>query len=222
MATVSTSAPGMLEDLPAPGVVFYGVTWNDYEAMLRIVGERPIRVTYNLGTMELFMPSFGHENDSYLLGRMVDTLTEELEIPVEGGGATTHKREDLDKGAEPDQCYWLHDRAERMRGKRELDLYVDPYPDLVIEVDVSHRSLNRLKIFAALAVPEVWRSDGRKLEFLHLQKMGTYRARAKSRNFPALSVAMALEFLEQGRTSDKTTWIRTFRSYVRDHLLPHA
>ena len=72
--------------LPATsGVVFHDVTWADYEAQLRIVGERPIRVTYDQGTMEVFMPSFGHEDDAYRLGRMVDTLTEELDIAGEGG-----------------------------------------------------------------------------------------------------------------------------------------
>lgn len=79
------------------GVVLHDVPWNDYEAMLRIVGERPIRVTYNQGTMEVFMPSLGHEGDAYLLGRMVNTLTEELAVPVVGGGATTHKRRRLAK-----------------------------------------------------------------------------------------------------------------------------
>lgn len=222
MATVQTTATEVLDELPAPGVVFYDVTWNDYEAMLRIVGERPIRVSYNQGTMELFIPSYGHENDAYLLGRMVDTLTEELEIPVEGGDTTTHRREDLDKGAEPDKCYWLRDRADRMRGKRELDLSVDPYPDLIIEVEVTRRLLDRLQIFAALGVPEVWRCKGRTVEFLHRQKAGTYRARANSRNFPTFTAAMAARFLEQGRTTDKTTWIRSFRKYVREHLLPQA
>src|SRR4051812_26661873 len=87
-----------------PGVLFHQVTWEDYEAMLRLVGERPIRVTYDRGTMEVFMPSLGHEGSSYLLGRMIDTLTEELEIDVEAGGTTTHRRRDLDRGAEPDRA----------------------------------------------------------------------------------------------------------------------
>ena len=34
------------------GVVFDDVIWDDYEAMLRIVGDRHIRVTYDQGTME--------------------------------------------------------------------------------------------------------------------------------------------------------------------------
>src|SRR5262249_26959011 len=149
------------------------------------------------GTMEVFMPSFGHDGDAYLLGRMVDMLTEELEIDVTGGDTTTHKRQDLDKGAEPDQCYWLRDNAQRVRGKRQLDLKIDPVPDLVIEVDVTHTSLDRLKIFAALGVPEVWRSDSRTLQFLHLQDDGTYLSRTISRNFLALRVSAVARFLKQ-------------------------
>jgi Uma2 family endonuclease len=205
---------------PTHGVVFHDVTWDEYQAMLRIVGERPIRVTYDQGTMEVFMPSYGHESDAYLLGRLVDTLTEELEIPVEGGGTTTHKRQDLVKGAEPDQCYWLRENAQRVRGKRQLDLKTDPVPDLVIEVDVTHTSLDRLKIFAALGVPEVWRSDNRTLQFLHLQDDGTYLSGTISRNFPALRVSAAARFLKQGRTADKTASIRLFRVFVREQVIP--
>ena len=76
----------------SPGVVSREVSWADDEAQLRIVGERPIRVTYDRGTMEVFMPSLGREDDAYRLGRMVDTLTEELEIAVKAGRTTTHKR----------------------------------------------------------------------------------------------------------------------------------
>jgi Uma2 family endonuclease len=203
------------------GVVFHNVTWNDYESMLRIVGERPIRVTYDQGTMEVFIPGFGHESDAYLLGRMVDMLTEELEIDVEGGDTTTHKRPDLDKGAEPDKCYWLGERARCLRGKRHLDLNLDPVPDLVIEVDVTHTSVDRHEIFAALGVPEVWRSNSRTVQFLHLQADGTYRRATASRNFPTLRVASIAQFLKQGRTADKVAWTRSFRAFVRKKVVPH-
>jgi len=204
------------------GVVFQDVPWADYEAQLRIVGERPIRVTYDQGTMEVFMPSYGHNHDAYLLGRMVDLLTEELEIDMAGGDTTTHKRQDLRRGVEPDKCYWLGDNARRLRGKRQLDLNVDPAPDLVIEVDVTRTSLDRLKIFAALRVPEVWRSDGRSLQFLHLQANGAYRRRTTSRNFPTLRVSSVFHFLKQGRTAASTEWVRSFRAFVREKVIPRA
>ena len=218
MAT-ATTPPGKRPP-GSSGVVFHDVTWDDYEAMLRIVGERPIRVTYDQGTMEVFMPSYGHNNDAYLLGRMVDLLTEELEIDMEGGDTTTHKRQDLGKGAEPDKCYWFGDNARRVRGKRQLDFNIDPVPDLIIEVDVTRTSLDRLKIFAALGVPEVWRSKGGTLQFLHLRADGTYRPRATSRNFTNLSVASVARFLKQARTTDKTAWIRSFRAFVREKVIP--
>jgi Uma2 family endonuclease len=201
------------------GVVFHDMTWDDYEAQLQIVGERPIRVTYDQGTMEVFMPSFGHEDDVYRLGRMVDTLTEELEIPVKAGRTTTHKRRDLDRGAEPDQCYWLGDDARRMAGKRQLDLGFDPAPTLAIEFDITQSSLDRLAIFAVLGIPEVWHLTAGSFQFLHLHD-GSYQALDRSRAFPALPSAEIARFLEEGRTGEDTAWVRSFRRYVREGLVP--
>jgi Uma2 family endonuclease len=218
---MATATAGSRRRTPASsGFVFYDVSWRDYEAMLRIVGDRPIRVTYDQGTMEIFMPSFGHDSDANSLGRMVEMLTEELDVDVEGGDTTTHKRKDLGKGAEPDKCYWFGDNARHMRGKRQLDLDRDPPPDLIIEVDVTRTSLDRLKIFAAMRVPEVWRSTGRSLQFLHLQADGTYQPRPASRYFPALTITAVAQFLKDGRTTDKPTWIRSFRAFVREKVAP--
>jgi Uma2 family endonuclease len=218
---MATATAGSRKRTPtSSGFIFHDVSWDDYEAMLRIVGDGHIRVTYDQGTMEIFMPSYGHNSDAYLLGRMVDMLTEELEISVQGGDTTTHKREDLGKGAEPDKCYWLRKNARRMSGKRQLDLTREPVPDLIIEVDVTRTSLDRLKIFAAMGVPEVWRSTSRSLQFLHLQADETYQPRTASRYFPALSAASVAQFLKDARTADKPTWIRFFRPFVREKVVP--
>jgi Uma2 family endonuclease len=202
------------------GFVFHDVSWDDYEAMLRIVGERPIRVIYDRGDMEIFMPTFRHDNDAFLLGYLACLLAEELGMDFEGGRTTTHKREDLGKGAEPDDCYWFGDKARHMRGKDQLDLTRDPAPDLAVEVDVTRTSLDRLKIFAAMGVPEVWRSTSRSLQFLHLQEDGAYQPRPTSRNFPTLPVSSVARFLKEGRTAAKPDWIRSFRAFVREKVVP--
>jgi Uma2 family endonuclease len=175
-------------------------------------------VTFDQGEMEIFKPSFGHEDDSHLLGRMIETLTDELDVPVKAGRTTTHKRKDLNRATEPDQCYWLRQNAQLMVGKRQLDLTVDPPPDLVVEVDVTSSSLARLPIFAAMGIPEVWRLASGVLEFLHLEADGRYEARDMSQSFPTFSVADIARFLEQGRGTEETAWIRSFRAYVRDRL----
>ncbi len=200
--------------------VFEEVSWDDYEAMLRIIGNRPIRVNYDQGRLEIMSPSYEHENSGYLLGRMVDTLTEELEIPIDGGDMTTLRRQDLKRGVEPDKCYFLYGNAARVQGKRELIMGQDPPPDLVIEVDITSSSVPRLPIFAALGIPEVWRFAGKGLEFLHLQDDGIYRAESHSRAFPWLAAAEIARFLEAGRNMEKTPWIRQFRAFVRDEVAP--
>lgn len=207
-------------DSAPPGVVLHDVTWDDYEAMLRIVGDRPIRVTYDRGEMEVFMPSIGQNSDAYLLGRMVELFTEEAAISVVGGDTTTLKRQDLERGAEPDKCYWFNENARRVRGKRQLDLNRDPAPDLIIEVDVTRTSLDRLKIFASLGVPEVWRSTRRSLQFLHLRDDGGYQPRSTSRNFPSLGTSSVAQYLKEGRTAESMDWIQSFRAFVREQVVP--
>src|SRR4051812_45071008 len=98
MASAATSQP-------PPGVVLDDVPWADYVAMLRIVGDRQIRINYDRGRMEIMSPLKRHGDDSYLLGRMVDTLTDELNIAVEHADPVTLRRADLEKGVEPDKLY---------------------------------------------------------------------------------------------------------------------
>jgi Uma2 family endonuclease len=220
MATATEPRAAAIPDVSR--FVFHNVSWDDYVAMLRIVGERHIFVTYDGGDLEIMSPTYGHEDHGRILGRIVDTLTEELDIPAEAGGMTTFNRRDLGKGAEPDQCFWFREMAARVRGKKKLDMGVDPPPDLVIEVDITSSSLKRLKIFAALGTPEAWRYDGSALQFLHLQEDGTYQPREVSRNFPFFTVAEAARFLSEAGPMDKTAWIKAFRAYVRDVLVPRA
>jgi Uma2 family endonuclease len=217
MAT-TTSPSNAVAPEPAR-FVFEDVSWDDYEAMIRIVGDRPVRVTYDQGRMEIMSPTYGHENTAYLLGRLVDALSEELDIPVEGGDTATLRRKDLGRGTESDKCYWLRENCERVRGKKRLDLETDPPPDLVIEVDVTSSSIDKLPIFAALGIREVWRLENDSLCFLQLRSGGSYAEAESSLNFPRLEVGAVAQFLERAALTDKTAWIKAFRTFVRTKLV---
>jgi Uma2 family endonuclease len=216
MATMTQVRP-TVEPTVTP-LVLHHVTWDDYEAMLRIVGDRGIRVTYDRGTMEVRMPSQRHEQAAQLLGLLVPRLAEELEIPYEPLGMTTWKKPGAEKGLEPDQCYYIQNQAV-VREKEVLDLETDPPPDLAIEVDITSSSLNRMGIYAELGVPEVWRYDGQSLTMYQLQPDGLYQPCEASRCFPALRPADVERFLELGRTTDKIRWARELRGWVRDELV---
>lgn len=218
MATATQDRPtGLTENR----LVFQGVGWDDYEAMLRIVGERHVRVTFDGAAMEVSMPSQRHEQAAQLLGLFVPRLAEELGIPYEPLGMTTWKKPSTGKGLEPDQCYYIENQAV-VREKAALDLETDPPPDLAIEVDITSSSLNRMGIYAGLGVPEVWRYDGRSVRIYGLEPDGQYQTRESSRSFPGLRPEDVEHFLELGSTTDKTQWSRELRDWVRDELIPRS
>src|SRR5579871_4793854 len=186
----------------APGrscLVLSNVDWRTYSRLLRAFEGRPgVRLTYDRGELEILSPSLGHD-DGRLLGVMVYVLTDELGMPLKHGGSTTLRRQLRKRGIEADECFWIAN-APRMQGKRRLDLRTDPPPDLAIEVDVTHSSLDRLAIYAALGVPEVWHLDGDNLVF-HVLGTTSYAAAPGSRAFPLVTPGDLVSFLQQARQS---------------------
>lgn len=197
-------------------VVLSDIAWSTYTRLLRVFAERPgVRLTYDRGELEIISPLLEHDDDADLLGALVRLLTEELSLPVHGGGSVTLRRRRQKRGLEPDRCYWIA-TAPQMAGRRRLDLRRDPPPDLAIEADVSHSSLDRMRIYAGLKVPEVWRLETDTLTFHVLGADGKYSAALTSRSFPMVTPADLLGFLQQSRqASDQNTVIRQFREWVR-------
>jgi Uma2 family endonuclease len=146
-------------------------------------------------------------------------MTEELNIQIRSGGSTTFRKELQKKGLEPDECYWVANEP-MVRGRADLDIDVDPPPDIAVEVEISTSALDRMAIYAALGVSEVWRSDGHQILIAHLQDDGTYAAVAHSPSFPWLPLAELSRFLAASATMGETSWIRAFRAWVRAELAP--
>jgi Uma2 family endonuclease len=201
-----------------PAAVLHDIDWGTYTSLLRAFERRRrFRLTYDRGTLEIMSPLWEHERTAYLLGRFIDVITEELQLPYEPGRTVTLRRRRKGRGLEPDNCYWIAN-AGRLAGKTHLDLRVDPPPDLAIEINVTRSSLDRMSIYAALGVPEVWRVTAEELTF-NLLDAGVYRVRTHSLSFPQLASADLVPFLSQFGHTGATALVVQFRDWVRKVLL---
>jgi Uma2 family endonuclease len=137
------------------------VSWQTYERLLvDFEDSHAAHFAYDQGVLEILVPSAKHEESNRSLALLIEMLALEMEMEIRNLGSTTFKRADMLRGFEPDTCFYIQ-RAEQISGKDEIDLTVDPPPDLVIEIDITHPSLDKLPIYAAVGVTEVWRYDGR-------------------------------------------------------------
>jgi Uma2 family endonuclease len=208
--TVAAPAP-LAARSPA---VLHDIDWRMYSRLLRAFDERRgYRLTYDRGTLEIMPPSWEHEGPAYLLACFIDILTEELRLPRRGGGSVTLRRKLKRRGLEPDKCYWLASTP-RMVGKTHLDLRTDPPPDLAIEVDVTSSSMDRMGIYAALGVPEIWHLSQAVLTF-HELRGETYQPRVDSLSFPGLTPSDLMGFVSQYDQHDDTSLGLMFRQWVR-------
>src|SRR5262245_18778622 len=94
------------------------VTWDEYESLLKEAGERPIRLTYDNGRLEIMTLSHEHEFERTLIGRFIGFLAAIFNIRMKSGGSNTMKQELLDKGLEPDECYWIQNERKLRHKKR--------------------------------------------------------------------------------------------------------
>jgi Uma2 family endonuclease len=62
----------------------------------------------------------------------VEVLAEEFDCDVRNLGSTTFRRQDLERCFELDSCFYIQN-ADKIRGKIEIDLTIDPPPDLVMD-----------------------------------------------------------------------------------------
>lgn len=194
-------------------VLFRDVSWREFEAILEELGEhRAARLAYSKGTLELRMPSPEHEVNKELIGDMVKILLEELEIDCECFGSTTFKRESKQGGVEPDQCFYIKNH-QVMRGKRRVDLTIDPPPDLAIEIDVT--STTQLEAYEALQIPELWRYEKNQLQ-INLLQDGKYVPSRISPIFYGLPVIeLITELLVQSVSLGRSPTLKSFRNRVR-------
>jgi Uma2 family endonuclease len=191
-----TYGDGVLE-LFSPLV--HDVSWPAYERILSAFGDRRFRHTYSEGELEMMSPSEEHEWLKEFVGRLIELAAFQLKTPIKCLGSTTQRHEKLAKGLEPDLSYYVqHEKSER--GRQQSGSPNKPPPDLVVEIEITHRVIDRMDVYAALGVPEVWRYSDGSIAFFVLEK-GGYQPIVKSKALPALE-SIAIDALLQRLDND--------------------
>ena len=208
-----------METIKSPAeqkVLLSNVSWETYERLLEDHLDSSVpRFTYDRGMLEILSPSPEHEKLNRHIAQLVLAVTEEMGIEAEDLGSTTFRREDLERGFEPDSCFYIQNE-EKIRGKDRIDLTVDPPPDLVIEVDITSPSVNKLPIYARLGVPEIWRYNGRDLKVLRLENDG-YVEVSESITLSPLKSTTLSGLVERSKSLRRTVWLREVRDAAREH-----
>jgi Uma2 family endonuclease len=206
-------------DLDGPQrFVISNVDWAFYEEVCRQLEGRHAFVTFYKGRLEVAPTSMLHELLSNLLSIMVGVLAEELDVEIVGAGRATLRRPDLKEGVEPDVSFYIGNQS-RLVGRDEINLSIDPPPDLAIEIEVTRRLGTRRSIYQDMGVPEIWvynESDG--LNVLWRQSDGAYAPIPLSASFPPLTPADMTTALRAGQTQGQTTFTKAFRQRVRDAI----
>src|SRR5919199_2063909 len=201
---------------PGHKVFLENVTWQEFETILEELGEhRASRVAYDNVILEIMTPLPEHETSKLFITNFIEILLEELDIDFYPLGSTTFKNEDMLKGIEPDNCFYIQNEA-AVRGKERLDLSSDPPPDLALEIDVTSRT--HPSIYAALGVPELWQFENGKLQ-INVLRDGKYIESAFSPNFPTFPLVEVIpQYLSQVKTDGRNKTMRAFRAWVREQI----
>jgi Uma2 family endonuclease len=209
MATTTTTP-----DVANQQVVLSNVSWETYKMLLEdLAGRSAPRLTYDRGQLEIMSPTPEHERLNRRINLIVDIVAAELDIRVDVLGSTTFSREDIDRGFEPDSCFYVA-KADRVRGKKRIDLGKDPAPDLVIEIDITSSSIPKMPIFAHFGVPEVWQYDGSSLRMSKLEG-SEYVSIDRSLAFPIITSRVLEDFLAKSQEwEDHPRLVRFIRDWV--------
>jgi Uma2 family endonuclease len=201
-------------------VTLRGLDWKGYLTMLRLRGERPVpRMIYLDGELSLVSPSYFHECLAERLGLLVMVIVEELRIPCKMAGSTTFRRKAKRGGVEGDKTFYLAN-IDRILGKDDINLRIDPPPDLAVEAVHTHDASAAVEVYRRLGVPEVWVCDGDELSIFVRQGNGRYAGSESSAAFPFLKAGEIFDWATRPGTTSDTDWVRELRRWVGETLVP--
>ncbi len=199
-------------------VLLNNISWETFNRLLEDLGnKRGSRLTYLAGELEIMSPLWEHESNNRFIESLIFVIVDELNINVKRLGSLTLKLDKKQKGVEPDSCYYLKNEP-LVRNKRNIDLEIDPAPDLVLEIDITSGSLNKFPIYAAMKIPEIWRYNGNKLTvFILKDEDENYEKVNQSPTFPWLNLDLIPQLIKESLEIGETSTLKKFRQYVKDN-----
>ncbi len=194
---------------------FRGLDWQAFKQIQSLLTDHTrARFNYDNGVLEITMPLESHERSARLIELFIRVLIVEMGMMVKTMGSTTLDREDMLKSAEPDNGYYIQNYEQV--ADRTVNLNVDPAPDLVVEVDITHTDLNKNILYAGIGVPEFWRFNGRVWTIFKLAD-NAYVECDRSPTFPTIEKAKLYEFLEAAFRNEVAAEIN-LRQWVREQI----
>jgi Uma2 family endonuclease len=195
-------------------ILLNDISWQEYEMFLEDFGEKSgWRLAYDTGKLEIMPPTIDHESYSISFYNFVLAYCERFDLNMQGAGSTTFRRMFLNKGVEPDECFYIKNAEEVIGKKFKFDEY--PMPDVAVEVDVTTDSLDKFPIYSALQIAEVWVFDGKKVAFYQLEGE-KYKEISNSAALTLLSSKTLTEFLNLSETKGQTFALKSFRQYLNE------
>jgi Uma2 family endonuclease len=174
------------------------VSWKEYVLARELLDRPGVRMTYARGALEIMVTSSKHELLKTNIARFVEFFAHLRGIDLYGYGSTTFKKEVVERGAEPDECYLI--------GKKLTD-----YPEIALEVVLTSPLLDKLDVYRAFGVAEVWVfRDG--IFTIYCLDASAYAARSSSKLVPGLDFA---ELARYAVRDDTPAALREFEQKLR-------
>jgi Uma2 family endonuclease len=215
MSTLTSSYYDIVSQLPADAVVtFHDVSREEYEDLLERVGEAGhLRISFDDGSLQVMTLSSEHEKYVRFFEGMMTAVRLRLRINILCFGSMTMGKRQQRKGNEPDACFYVQN-ANRIGNRLQLDFAIDPPPDIAVEVEVHHDSRNKLAIYPALGVPEVWRFDGEALT-IYLLEQDSYRQSETSLALPVLTSQLLTDTLTRVPSEGESRALIAFDEWLQ-------
>ncbi|NCJ08267.1 Uma2 family endonuclease [Synechococcales cyanobacterium C] len=202
--TFQTLAPDVAQLLPEQRVVLEGVSWQQYELLLATLGNDfpALRLSYLEGTLEIMTTSPSHEELKKMIAMLMEAYFQETRTRFHAIGSATFRKVAKQRGLEPDECYCLGQKKE--------------FPDLAIEVVLSHGLVDKLDIYRGLGVPEVWVWEAGKFSVYHLRNE-IYEQVNQSELLPECNIELLANYV---RPEEQFDAVMDFREALRTGGLP--